>query len=91
MDYICKGCYINAVGSILFPCKENTRAVFSPEVETTSTGVLNMRLGLMLSLRLYESLCYLSIPKNVFDKKLVTYQRNSAYPTYKLSLMERWH
>ena len=90
MDYICKGCYINAPESIPFSCKENTRAVFSPEVEMTATRVLNMRLGLMLSSRFYENLCYLSLYKNVFDKKLVRYQRKSVYPKYKLSLMERW-
>jgi len=90
MDYIRKGCYINALGSIPFRCKENTRAVFSPEVETTAARMLNMRLGLMLSFRLHENLCYLSLPKNVFEKKLVRYPRKSLYPTYKLSLMERW-
>jgi hypothetical protein len=90
MDYFCKGCYINGLGSIPFPCKENNRAVLSPEVETTATRVLNMRLGLLLSLRLYENLCCLSLPKNVFDKKLVRYQRKYVCPKYKLSLMARW-
>ena len=56
----------------------------------TETRVLNIRLGPTLSLRVHENILYLFLLKNVFDNKLVRYQRKSVYPKNKLSLMERW-